>query len=101
MIVVVKVLVWVAPIVNMVGVVGVLSIEVLPDVEVIMVGVILNVLKVALPVSYSVDVSSDVAVDLFMDAVMLAVLPGIDTEALADMSDNAVAVVITALEFPL
>ena len=85
----------------MVVVVKVLVIGVLSDVEIIVMGVIVNILKFDLPVSYSVDVSSNVAVDLCMDAVILAVLPGIGIEALAAMSTNAFAVVITALEFPV
>ena len=78
-----------------------LFINALVDVEFIVVTTVVIVLKFVLAVSCSADVSSDVAVDLFMDAVMLAVLPGIGTEALADTSANAVAVVITALEFPM
>ena len=101
-IVVVKVLVWDAAIVNMVEVVEVLATEVLPDVEVIIMGVILNVLKVALTVSCSsVYVSSGVAVDLSMDALMLDVLSRIGIEVVADLSANDFAVVMTALEFPV
>ena len=89
----------------MVVVAEVFAIDVLADVEIILVGVIVIVLKFALPVSYSVDVpSSDVSVDLFMDAlasVMLAVLTGIGIGMLADVSANAFAVAMTALEFPV
>ena len=48
--------------------------------------------------------SSGVSVDLFMDAlagVMLAVLTGIGIGMLADVSANAFAVAMTALEFPV
>ena len=100
-IVVVKVLVWDATIVNMVEVVEVMVNDVLPGVEVIVVGIILSVLKVALAVSYSADVSSDVAVDLSMGALMLDLLSGIGTEVLTDVSANAFAVVMTAWGFPL
>ena len=77
-------------------------IDVLTDVEVIVVGVTVNVLKWALPVPYSVDVPSDVAVDLFMDALpvaMFRVLSGIGIEVLADVTANALVVVITSLKF--
>ena len=104
-VVVVKVLMWVEAIVNMVVVVEVLVIDVLTDVEIIVVGAIVIVLKFALPVSYSVDVSSsDVTVDLFMYAlagVMIAVLNGIGIGVLTDFIANTFAVVMTALEFPV
>ena len=47
---------------------------------------------------------SDVDGDLFMDAmadIMLGVLTGIGIEVLPDVSANAFAVVMTALEFPV
>ena len=103
-VVVIKVLVWAEAIGNMVVVVGVLGIGVLADVEIIMAGVAVIVLKFALPVSYSVDVPSDVAVDLFMDGladVMLCVLNGISIEVLADVSVNTFGVVMTTLAFPV
>ena len=103
---VVGMLVWDTEISNVVVVVEVLVIDVLADVEIIVVGAIVIVLKFALPVSYSVDVpSSDVAVDLFMDAltgVMLGVLTGIGIGVLTDVGANAFAVVMmTDLEFPV
>ena len=103
MVVVVRVLVWDAEIINMVVIVEVVVIDVLADVEIIMVGVIVIVLKFVLLVSYSVDFPSpDVAFKLFTDAltdVMIGVLPGIDIDALTDLSSNAFAVTMTALEF--
>ena len=91
----VKVLVWAAAV----------GMAVAVDVEMIVVGVIVIVLKFALPVSYStVDVPSDLAVDLSMDALtgaMLGVLTGIGIEALSDVNAKVFAVVIIALEFPL
>ena len=94
---------WDATIVNMVEVVAVLVIEVLPGVEVIVVGIILSVLKVALAVSYSsVYVSSDVTADLsIMDALMLDLLSGIGIGVLVDVSTNAFALVMTVLEWPV
>ena len=102
LVVVVKVLVWDAAVINMVVVVEVF--DVLVTAEIIVVGVIVIVLKFALPDLSSVDVPSDVTVDLFMDAVAgarLAVLPEIGIEVLSDVSANAFAVVMTALEFPV
>ena len=101
-----KVMVWVAAINNMVVVVEVLGVTVLVDVEFIVLAVSAIVLKFALAVTYSADVSSDVAVDLFMDAlagVMLRVLTGISIEVLvlADVSANAFGVVMTTLAFPV
>ena len=79
--------------------------DVLADVEIIVVGIIVIVLKFALPVSYSVDMpSSDVSLDLFMDALadaMLASLTGIGIGMLVDVGANAFAVAMTALEFPV
>ena len=102
MVIVVKVMVCAAAIFNKVDV---LVIDVLADVEIIVVGAIVIVLKFALPVSYSVDVpSSDVAVELFMDAlagVMLAVLAGMGIGMLTGVSANAFTVAMTALEFPV
>ena len=100
-VVVVKVVVWASAIVNMVVVVEVLIMNVLADVEVIVVGFVLNVLKFTLPVSCSVYVSSDVAVDLSMDSLILNVLTGISIEVLADVNANDFAVAMTALEFPV
>ena len=101
----VKVLVWAVAIMDMVVVVEVLVIDVLADVEIIVVGAIVIVLKFALLVSYCVDVpSSEVDVDLFIDALagaILGVLPGFGIEALADVNAIAFAVVMTALEFPM
>ena len=98
-----KVLVWVEAIGNMVVVVEVMVIDILNDVEIIVVGAVVILLKLVVPVSYSVDVTTDdVAVNLFMDVmagVMLGVLNGIGVEVLADIAVNAFAVVMTALEF--
>ena len=98
-VVVVKVLVWDVAIIDMVVVVEVLVIDEWADVEIIVVGVIVNVLKFALAVSYSADTPSDMAVDLFMDALMFGVLPGIGVEVLADGGASIFAVVMTALAF--
>ena len=105
---VVKVLAWPESIINIFAVFEVLIIDVLAvlaDVEIIVVGAIVIVVKFVLPVSYSVNVSSSgVTVGLFMDALagsMLGVLTGIGVEVLSDVSTNAFAVVITALEFPV
>ena len=68
-VVAVNLLVRDAATINMVEVVEVMVSDVLDDTEIIVVGVIENVLKFALTVSYSVDVSSDVAVGLSMDAL--------------------------------
>ena len=101
--IVIKVLVWRdSPIINMAVVVEVSVIDVLADVETVVVGVIVFVLKLAWPASYSAGVPSDVTVDLFMDALadtMLGFLPGIDIEVLANVDVNAFAVVVTDLEF--
>ena len=89
----------------MVVVVEVLSIGVLADLEIIVVGAIVIVLRFALPVSYFVDAPlSGVAVDLFTDAladVMIGVLTGIDIAVLPEVNANAFAVVMTALGFPV
>ena len=102
-VVVAKVLVWAASILNMVVVVEVLFIGVLTDVEVIVVGVIVIILKVALSVPYPLDVSSGLVVDLSMmnalAVVMLDVLTGIGIEA--DENTNAVVALVTALGFPV
>ena len=60
-------------------------------------------LEFAVSVSYAVDVTSGVAVDLFVEAWVLDVLTGIGIALLlwADMNANAIAVVMTALEFPV
>ena len=89
----------------MVVVVEVVVIGILADVEIVMAGVIVSVLKFAFSVSYFADVSSsDVVVVLFMNAlagVMLVVLAGICIEVLTDFISNAFAVTMTALEFPV
>ena len=100
-VVVAKVLVWAASIFGIVVVVEVLSIGVLADVEIIVVGVIAIILKVPLPIPYSVDVPSGLVVDSFMDAVICGALTGIGIEVLADVTANAFAVVMIALEFPV
>ena len=103
-VVVAKVLVWDAAIIDMVMVVEVSAIGVMTDVEIIVIGVVVIVLKFALPVPYSVDVPSGVAVDLFMASspgVMLGVRAGIGTEVLADVNANAFTAAMTALEFPV
>ena len=76
------------------------------DVEMIVAGVIVIVLKFALTVSCSIDVSSSGAtVELSMDAniagAMLGVLVASGIEALSDVNAKVFAVVIIALEFPL
>ena len=94
--VVVKVLVRAAEAINMVVIVEVLTIDLLADVEIMVVGAIVIAFKFDL--AYSV---ADMDVDLFMGALagaMLGDLPGIDV---ADVSANAFAVAITALEFPV
>ena len=102
---VVKVLVWAAAVIDMGVVVEALAINVLADVEPIVMGVIMIVLKFASPVPYSVDVpSSDADVDSFKDALAeatLRALTGIGIEVLADASANVLAVVMAALEFPV
>ena len=84
-------------------VVEVLIIDVLADVEIILADVNVMVLMSVLKVSYAVDVTSGVAVDLFVEAWVLDVLTGIGIALLlwADMNANAIAVVMTALEFPV
>ena len=78
--------------------VEVLFIGMLAAVEVIMmVGVTVITLKFVVSVSYVVYVESGVAVaDVAFD-----VLAGIGIELLADVSTNAFAGVMTALEFPV
>ena len=98
-----KLLVWATSIINIAVVVEVLAIGVLADVEIIVLGVIVIVLKFVLPVTYSVDVSSGVDIDLFMDAlvsVMIGVLTGIGIEVLAAMGVNTFAA-ITLLKCPM
>ena len=95
---VVKVLMWDAAIVGRAVGVEVLAIDVMVDVEFIEVVI---VLKFALSVPY---VSSDVAIDLFMGTladIIIDVLTGIGVEVLTDVSANAFAVVMIALEFPV
>ena len=86
---VLTVLVYDEAAIDMVVVLEVLIIRVLADVEIIVAGAIVIVLKLALPVSYSADASSSaVAVDLFKDA-----LAGVDA--------NVFAVAMTALDMPV
>ena len=86
-------------IINMVVVVAVLSIGVLADAEVIVVGVIAIVSKLRLSVA---DAPSGVAVNSFVNAWMLDFLSGIRIERLTSVSGaNALAVVMDALEFPV
>ena len=92
LVVVVKVLVW--EIVNTVVTFKGLVIDVLTDVEIVMVGAIVNILKFVLPISYSEDVPSDLDVDWFRDALMVGVLTGIGIEGFADVSVEDFAVVI-------
>ena len=99
--VVIKVPVCLAAIINMVVVVEVLGVGVraLIDVGFIVVAVIAIVLKFPLVVPYSVGVSFG----LFMDAlagVILRCLPGIGIGVFADVTANAFEVV-TALAFTL
>ena len=90
----------------MVVIADVFAIDVLADVEVIVVGIIVIVLKFALPGPYSVDVPSGVVVDLFMDVLasvmigaMLVALPGTCIEVLPGMTSNTFAAVLTAFKF--
>ena len=96
-VVVVKVLVWDAAIINVGVVDGVLVI----DVDIIAVLIVLNF---GFPASYFVDVQSGVDVKLFMDmsaGAMLGLLPGIGTEVFAGVNANTFAVVIADVEFPM
>ena len=73
-------------------------------VSVVEVLVIVFVWKSALPVSCSVDMPSGVDADLFMDeeaATMRGVITRIVIEVFTDVSANAFAVIVTALEFPV
>ena len=73
-------------------------------VSVVEVLVIVFVWKSALPVSCSVDIPSGVDADLFMDeeaATMRGVITRIVIEVFTDVSANAFAVIVTALEFPV
>ena len=73
-------------------------------VSVVEVLVIVFVWKSALPVSCSVDMPSGVDADLFMDeeaAKMRGVITRIVIEVFTDVSANAFAVIVTALEFPV
>ena len=83
--------------------VEVLVIDVLADVEIILADAIVMVLMSVLKVSYAVDVTSCAAFDFFVEAWVLDVLTGIGIALLllADMNANAIAVVMTALEFPV
>ena len=99
--VVIKVMMWAAAIINMVVAVEVLLIEVLADVKISVVDAIVIVLKFALSVLYSVDVPSDVNVDLLTDGVMFSALSGICIELLVDVNANAFVVVMTDLDFPV
>ena len=103
-VVVVKVPVWAAWIFDMVVVVEVFFIDVLADVEILVVGVIVIVLKFAFTVSCSLDVSSGMTIDSFMEAlagVMLGVLSGIGMEVLAGVAANTFVFAMTALGFPV
>ena len=91
-IVVVRVLVWAAAVINMVVVVEVLLSDVLADLEIIVVGVIVIVFKFALSVSYSIEVPSGVVVGLLTDALAGAILGDLSGIDVADVS---------ALEFPV
>ena len=73
-------------------------------VSVVEVLVIVFVWKSALPVSCSVDMPSGVDADLFMDeeaATTRGVITRIVIEVFTDVSANAFAVIVTALEFPV
>ena len=92
-VIVVKELVWAE------AIIAVLSIGVLADAEVIVVGAIAIVSKLGLSVA---DAPSGVAVNSFANAWMLDVVSGIRIELLTDVSGaNALAVVMDALEFPV
>ena len=95
-VVVVEVLVCAAGIINMVVVVEVSVISVLADVRIMLVDVIVIVSELALTLSYSVDTSSDEFADVLID-----VLSRIEIEELVDVNASVIAVVMTALEFPV
>ena len=92
--VVAKVMVWAA-------VVKALVIDVLADVDFIVVVIVLGFVVSA---SYSVNEPSDTTVDLFINeltGVMLSVLTNIGIRVSAGVNAKALAVVITALAFPV
>ena len=78
-------------------IVELLVIEVLADVEIVVMGVIVNVLAV----SYSTDVPSEVDVDWSKNELMVGVLPRIGIEVLPDVSEKTFAVDMAALGFTL
>ena len=99
LVVVIKVLLWDAAIVNRVAIVEVLVIDELTNVGIIVVGAIVIALTFVVPVSYAV---GDVAGKLFMDALtdaMLDVLTKIGSDVLAGASVNVCAVAVIAVEF--
>ena len=91
-----KVSVCAAGIINMVVVVEVSVIAVLADARIMLVDVIVIVSQLALTLSYSVDMSSDELADVMIDT-----LSGIEIEELADVNASVIAVVMTALDFPV
>ena len=95
-----KVPVWAASIMNSVVTLEVLDIVALNELEIIVVGAIVIALKFAWPISYPPGAAVDVLMDAF-PGTMLGVLPQIGISVLTDLSKNAFAVVITALEFPV
>ena len=70
-------------------------IDLLTDVEIELLGVVVNVLKFTLTVSSSVDAPSDVDFDVFMDVLAVGALVGIGTEVLTDVSAKTFTVVMT------
>ena len=102
-VVVAKVLLRAAAIID-VGVEGKVSVMgVLVGVVIIVVGVVEIVLKCVFLVLYPLGVSSGMDVELFMDGVtdvVLGVLSGIDIAVLADVNANAIAEVIITWGFP-
>ena len=106
-VVVTKVLVWTAAIVNMVVEVEALVVDVcagvvvdtLHGVDIIVMPAIVSDSELAGPISYFVDVLSDMVVDALVEAVaeiIMVFVTGIDVEVL---NVNAFAFLTTALEF--
>ena len=108
-VVVTKVLVWTAAIVNMVVEVEALVIDLcagvvvdtLHGVDIIVMPAIVSDSELAGPISYFVDVLSDMVVDAFVLTCVMAFVPDIGVEVLADANANIFAFLVTALELAL
>ena len=99
-----KITVWVAAIIDLVVVVKVLCVDMLVDEEFNVVATTVIVLKFASTVSYFIDMPSGLVVALCIDAsagVVVGALAGIGIKVLSDVSANSFAVVMTALRFPV